>query len=264
MDQYAEMEYKRIGLIDYKLSSIGLGTYGITDYDRAEEAFLYAIERGVNLIDTAEIYNTEDFVGRIVKKAGRENLFITTKIWPNHLGSRESVLKSARASLKRMGIASADLMLIHWPNNSISIEEQVRNFEAVITEGLTTYIGVSNFSVKQMDIARQTVTKAEIVCNQVEYNLSNRSAEADVIPYCQKNRMAVIAYTPIEKGRPSVPKEVVQRTGKTPIQIALRFISMKDNVIPIPKAGRIDHVKEILGSVGWKLRDEDIAYLAGS
>ncbi|MEM0141167.1 MAG: aldo/keto reductase [Thermoplasmatales archaeon] len=259
-----QIEYKHIRLIDEELSAIGLGTYGISNYDKAEKAFLYAIEKGINLIDTAEIYNTEDFVGRLIRKVGREKLFITTKIWPNHLHSRDSVLNSARTSLKKMGIASADLILIHWPNNRMSIEDQVRNFETVILEGLTKYIGVSNFSVEQMEIARQSVKKAEIVCNQVEYNLSNRSPEKEIIPYCRNNGMAVVAYTPIEKGRPSISNELSLSLGKTPVQIALRYLASQENVIPIPKAENIEHVKEIIGSMGWKLEPQQIEKIRDS
>ncbi|MGC8645353.1 MAG: aldo/keto reductase [Thermoplasmata archaeon] len=251
-------EYKVIGSIKERLSAIGLGTYGIRDYDRAEEAFLYAIEAGINFIDTAEIYNTEDFVGRIVRIVGRERLFITTKIWPNNLISRESVLRSAGNSLRRMGISYADLILIHWPNERMKIEDQVKNFEAVFDEGLTRYIGVSNFSIEQMEEARQSTRGAEIVCNQVEYNISKRDVEKDILPYCTERNMGLIAYTPIQKGRPFVATNISERVGKTPVQIALNYLISKDNVIPIPKTEDLTHMKEIIGSMGWRLSREDL------
>ncbi len=258
------IEKRKMGSTGEKVSSIGLGTYGISNYKAAEEAFYYAIDRGVSLIDTAEIYNTEDFVGNVIKKVGRENLFITTKVAPKNLTSKESTLRSAKGSLKKLGISAVDLILIHWPHDIMSISDQVKNIESVRKEGLTRYIGVSNFSVEQMEEARSSTSTSEIVCNQVEYNMTKRDAEKDVIPYCEVNGMSVVAYTPIEKGSPQRykgMKDVSSSTGKTPIQISLNFLMRNSAVIPIPKSENLDHIKEILGSTGWRLKDEEVALL---
>ncbi len=258
------IEMRKMGSTGEKVSSIGLGTYGISNYKAAEEAFYYAIDRGVSLIDTAEIYNTEDFVGNVIKKVGRENLFITTKVAPKNLTSKESTLRSAKGSLKKLGIGAVDLILIHWPHDTMSISDQVKNIESVRKEGLTRYIGVSNFSVEQMEEARSSTSTSEIVCNQVEYNMTKRDVEKDVIPYCEVNGMSVVAYTPIEKGSPQKykgMKDVSSSTGKTPIQISLNFLMRNSAVIPIPKSENLDHIKEILGSTGWRLKDKEIALL---
>lgn len=100
---FPKIDTREMGSTGEKVSAIGLGTYGISNYKKGEEAFAYAVERGVNLIDTAEIYNTEDFVGNVIRKVGRENLFITTKVAPKNLTSKESTLRSARGSLKKVG-----------------------------------------------------------------------------------------------------------------------------------------------------------------
>lgn len=176
-----KVEKRQLGSTGEKVSALGLGTYGINNYEEAETAFEYAFESGVNFLDTAEIYNTEDFVGRVIKKLGKENLFITTKISPDHLVSRDTVMKSARKSLDQLGIKTVDLILIHWPNDSMKIEDQVRNCEIAYSKGLTRYIGVSNFSVEQMEIARQSTNSAEIVCNQVEYNLGRREGRCSLL-----------------------------------------------------------------------------------
>jgi len=160
-----------------------------------------------------------------------------------------------------MGIQTVDLILIHWPNDHMKIEDQVKNFEAVFSEGLTRYIGVSNFSVEQMEEARLSTTSAEIVCDQVKYNLSERGAEKDIIPYCERNKIAVMAYTPIKKGKTSRMKEIKEiskKIDKTPIQVALNFLASRNNVIPIPKTENLEHMKEIIGSQGWKLNSEDL------
>jgi diketogulonate reductase-like aldo/keto reductase len=160
-----------------------------------------------------------------------------------------------------MGIQTVDLILIHWPNDHMKIEDQVKNFEAVFSEGLTRYIGVSNFSVEQMEEARLSTTSAEIMYDQVKYNLSERGAEKDIIPYCERNKIAVMAYTPIEKGKTSRMKEIKEiskKIDKTPIQVALNFLASRNNVIPIPKTENLEHMKEIIGSQGWKLNSEDL------
>ncbi len=261
---FPKVEYKEMGRTGEKVSALGLGTYGISNYKRGEEAFIYAIERGINLIDTAEIYNTEDFVGGIIKKVGRDKLFITTKVWPKNLATKESTLKAARGSLNRLGINSVDLILIHWPHDTLRIPEQVKNIESVHKEGLARYIGVSNFSVDQMEEARNSTSSTELVCNQVKYNLVERSIEKDVIPYCDRNRMTVVAYTPIEKGKSSKIKEVKEiskKLGRTPIQVALNFLMSKKSVIPIPKTEDLGHMKEIIGSLGWKMNSAEIGLI---
>ena len=258
------IEMRKMGSTGEKVSSIGLGTYGISNYKAAEEAFYYAIDRGVSLIDTAEIYNTEDFVGNVIKKVGRENLFITTKVAPKNLTSKERTIKAARGSLNRLGIESVDLILIHWPHDTMSISDQIKNIEAVQKEGLTRYIGVSNFSVEQMEEARLSTSSTEVVCNQVKYNLDEREIERDVIPCCERNAISVVAYTPISKGKSSKSREMKQitnTTGKTPIQISLNFLLRKPGVIPIPKTENIEHMREILGAMGWKLNDDETALL---
>ena len=264
---FPKIDYKEMGSTGEKVSPMGLGTYGIGNYEKAQEAFVYAIERGVNLIDTAEIYNTEDFVGDVIKRVGREKLFITTKVSPKNLVSKESTLSAARGSLKRLGIKEVDLILIHWPHDSMSISDQVKNIESVLTEGLTRHIGVSNFSVEQMEEARHSTKSAEIVCNQVKYNISEKEIEKDVLPYCEKNQMTVVAYTPINKGKLSKTGqvgEISRKSGKTSIQIALNFLMSRSNVIPIPKTESLDHMKEIIGSMGWKLTQEERNVIEGT
>ena len=251
-----KIRYTYLGNTGERVSEIGLGTYGITNYKKAEAAFSYAIERGVNLIDTAEIYNTEDFVGSIIKRFGRDKLFIITKVWPKNLTTKESTIKSARGSLSKLGTDYVDLILIHWPHKNMSIRDQVRNIEAVQKEGLSRFIGVSNFSVEQMEEARNSTASAEIVCNEVKYNLEEREIEEGVLPYSQKKKISVIAYTPLANGNVSKGAsflKIMNETGRTPIQISLNFILSHPGVIPIPKTENIDHMKDILGSVGWSL-----------
>lgn len=266
MSLYDLSDHKYIG--SDKIFAIGLGTYNIKSYDKALDAFLYAITRGVNLIDTAEMYDSgraEEFVGQVVKHVGRSTVFITTKILPSRLVDKDLVLKAAQESLRRLGVSSADLILIHWPNDRMSITEQVRNFEVVYEYGLARYIGVSNFDLAQLREAIEATRKAEIVVDQVHYSVLTRYyVEKELLPYCLEKNITIQAYTPLERGgvvvNPVIVK-IAKKYGKTPVQVALNYLISHRNVIAIPKSERVNHVQEILGSTGWRLKIEDLEYI---
>lgn len=261
-----EEQWKLIG--SDKVSAIGLGTYGIKSYDRAFDSFIYAIDHGINLIDTAEMYDAgraEEFVGTVIKHVGRDAVFIATKLLPRWLEDRELVLKAAEASLRRLGIAYVDLMLIHWPHQRLPIREQVRNFEVVAERGLARYIGVSNFDAPQLREAMESMSKHEIVVNQVHYSIASRHyVEKELLPYCIQHNVVIQAYTPIERGSVvdnQVIRKVAEKLNKTPVQVALNYLISHPNVVAIPKAEKLEHVKEILGSMGWRLEPVDLEYI---
>lgn len=120
---------KKIGKTGEYVSAIGLGTWAIRDYSSALETFVYAIEHGIDNIDTAEMYDNgkaEEIVGEVIRRVGRDKVFITTKLLPEHVVSKDAVLKATKACLRRLGVSEVDLLLIHWPNPSLTISEQVR------------------------------------------------------------------------------------------------------------------------------------------
>lgn len=253
-----------------EVSAIGLGTWAIRDYRRAEEAFLYALQRGIDNIDTAEVYDggrAEEFVGRVVKAFGRDNVFITTKIWPDKLVDRSLVLKAARASLSRLGVRYADLILIHWPNRSMGIREQVRNFEAVYSEGLARYIGVSNFNLRDLAEAVESTSEAEIAVNQVRYSVYHKElVERELMDFCTRNKITIQAYTPIERGsvaRDPLLKRIGEKYGKTAVQVALNYVIRHERVVALVKSESVEHIDELLGSMGWRMAPEDVQALAG-
>jgi diketogulonate reductase-like aldo/keto reductase len=260
------LDYKQIG--SDKVLAIGLGTYGIRSYDKAFETFIYAITRGVNLIDTAELYDggrAEEFVGRVIKHVGRDAVFITTKILPERLDDREKVIRAAEAALRRLGVSYVDLYLIHWPSERVPIPEQIRNFEVLAERGLTRYIGVSNFDLAQLRQAIESTRKYEIVVNQVHYSVVNRLyVEKELLPYCVRNKITIQAYTPIERGSivtNPVLTRIARKYNKSVIQVALNYLISHKNVVAIPKTERLEHAQEILGSLGWRLELADIEYI---
>jgi len=229
------------------------------------------IELGINLIDTAEIYETEGLVGEAIRGFKRDELFIATKVWLSHL-RYDKVLKAAEKSLKRLGCSYIDLYQIHWPNPSIPIEETMRAMSRLVDEGKVRYIGVSNFSLEQFKRAEEALPRYELVSNQVEYSLTARRIEKDLLPYCEQNSVAILAYRPLAHGALAkkqawlirVFEEVsMKHEGKTPAQIALNWLVNRSRVVfPIPRASRPERVVENAGATGWRLGDADMARLA--
>jgi diketogulonate reductase-like aldo/keto reductase len=250
------------------VSDFGIGTWGIGGRSSPEprndvaqiEAIRYALDRGVNVIDTAEMYgsgHTEEIVGRAIKEYDREKLFIITKVWNSHL-SAPDLLRSAEQSLERLGSSYVDLYLIHWPNPSVPIEETISAMEKLVKDGKVRNIGVSNFSVKELQEAMDSTKTCEISANQIEYNYGRREPELDIIPFCEKNNVDVIAYTPIMKGNVD-SYDPLRKIGKkynaTPVQTALNYVMRRS--YPIPKSSRKDHIDELLGALDFRLSDLD-------
>src|SRR5437899_10060301 len=151
------------------------------------------IDRGVSLVDTAELYGSEEVVGMAMKNL-RGRVFIATKT--NHW-RYDDVLKSAEASLMRLGCDLIDLYQLHWPNAAVPIAETMAAMEALVEDGKVRFIGVSNFTISEMQQAQRALRSQKIVSNQVRYSLVDRTIERDLLPYCQRNHVTVIAYSPL-------------------------------------------------------------------
>lgn len=260
-------DLKELGRTGERISAIGLGTFGIRSKEKAREALIKALELGINQIDTAEMYSTESLVGEVARAFGREEVFITTKLLPERFTSREEALGAAKQSMRRLGLSYADLILIHWPNERVSIEEQVRNLEAIANEGLCRYIGVSNFNLTELRVALSSISKHEIVVNQVKYSVLDREIEKDLLPFCVEQGVTIQAYTPLEGGRVSESrflKAIAERYGKTPVQVALNYLISKPRVTAISKTERVERVEEFKGAMGWRLSPEDIELISRS
>ncbi len=261
---------KYIKSISGRVSVIGMGTWGMgggfwsPNYSNDEDwvrALRRGIELGMTLIDTAEMYgggHAEELVGRAIRGFPREELFIVTKVWPNH-ARYDDVIKSARASRERLG-TYIDLYLLHWPAPDVPICETMRAFEKLINDGIVRFVGLSNFDVGGIEDARHCFSKYDIAAVENRYSLLHRVDEASVIPYVQRNGMLYLAYTPLEKGE-FASNEFLRRVGtkygKTAIQVVLNWYVNIDNLVPIPKAGRVEHVEENAGAMGWRLSRED-------
>ena len=252
------MEYRRLGRTDAKVPAIGMGTWRIGSFRTGEEregqvrALRRGVELGMNLIDTAEMYHhgrSEEVVGEAVK-GNREGVFIASKVSPENL-RHDDVVRACRASLRRLGTSYIDLYQVHWPNPRIPIRETMSAMEELVRDGAIRFIGISNFSVAEADEARGALAKSEVVSNQVEYSLANRYVEPEVLPYCVREKMTLIAYSPLARGQipGSAPKALLQKYGMTPAQAALNWVTRNEQVVAIPKAANFTHLEENASSV---------------
>lgn len=259
------MKRKPLGRTGVYIPEIGLGTW---KYRGGIEPLRVGISLGANMIDTAEMYGTEDIVGRAIDGI-RDDVFVATKVSPQHF-HYDDLIKSAETSLKKLNTNVIDLYQLHWPNPGIPIRETMKAMEDLVKWGKIRFIGVSNFSVRQMEEASAALSSNEIVSNQVEYSLVERGIESDLIPYCVKEKVTIIAYSPLARGGllggssrgSKLLEELSRKYGKTKAQIALNWvISKEENIVAIPKADRVEHVKEDCGASGWKLSEDDIKEL---
>ncbi len=263
------LDRKPIGRHGETISAIGIGTWAIRDYTRAEEVLVEAVSLGLDLIDTAEMYGwgrAEELVGRVIRRVGKDNVFVTTKLLPDHFTDRSEALRAMRESLRRLRLSEVDLVLIHWPNRPMSIRDQVRVLEVLAEEGLTRYIGVSNFNREELEEALYSTHKYEIVVNQVKYSVFDRWVENSLLPFAIENNVLIQAYTPLEKGRVArdhMLKEIGEKYGKTAVQVALNYLISRPRVVAIPKTENHKHLYEIKGSLGWRLEPRDIEIIEG-
>ncbi len=258
------MIYKELSKTGEKLSSIGIGTWQLGKNPPEEiRAIKVAIENGVNFVDTAEIYGSEPIVNKAIK--GAKNIFIATKVWPAHF-HYDDVIRACDKSLKNLGVKQIDLYQLHWPNKFIPIEETMRAMESLVKSGKIRYVGVSNFDKTQLIAAQNAMKKEEIVSDQVEYSLMVRGPEEELLPYCKKQKISVIAYSPLGHGKLFMGRykklfDLLSKVGKdyrkTAAQIALNWLISKKEVFAIPKASSVKHAMENAGATSFKLKLKD-------
>jgi diketogulonate reductase-like aldo/keto reductase len=246
------------------IPEVGIGTW---DYHAGPVPLRKGLEAGALFIDTAESYGTEPAVGKAVQSM-RDRVFIATKVSPQNF-HRAALRRSVDTSLRTMGIDVIDLLQLHEPNPSIPITETTGAMVELVDAGKIRFIGVSNFSVEQLQTAQKALGQYPIVSNQVRYNLIDRTIEQDLLPYCQANHVTVIAYCPLARGLnrihdcdPSgVIDEVARMTGKSPAQIFINWCLCKKGVVAIPKGNSTEHILDNCGASDWRLSHEQLALL---
>ena len=270
------MDFKKIAE-GVEIPALGLGTYrmgegrvaGTSDDEGDVEAIRLGIELGLTHIDTAERYasgHSEEVVADAIEPFERRDLFITTKVWHDHL-EHDDLIASMEASLKRLRLDYVDLYLVHWPNPEVPLEETMGALEYCAEEGYTRLIGVSNFSAELISEAQSHLKEHTLVADQVHYNLVEQEPSTELLPYCQRNDIILIAYTPLARGKLTEPgnpvlDELAEKYDKTQAQVSLNWLISQENVVAIPKASNPAHLRDNLGAVGWILNEEDQQRLA--
>ena len=273
------LNFKAFGDGGPKVSEIDMGTYYDPQWIATAKSFGWArgasskvealkagLDGGINLIDTAEIYGSEPLVARAIKGRRREDIFIATKVWSNHL-RRDALVRALEKSLKRLETSYVDLFQVHFPNSRVPIAETMAAMEEMKDKGMLLFIGVSNFSLQQTMDANTALKKSQLASNQVQYSLAHRDIEADILPYCQSNKMSVLPYYPLGHGKLANAgsrrkmEAICSAYSKTSAQVALNWLVAGRDVFAIPRASRADHVREDMGASGWELRPEDRASL---
>ncbi|MBM3225286.1 MAG: aldo/keto reductase [Candidatus Tectomicrobia bacterium] len=262
------MEYKPLGKTGVMVPEIGLGTW---KYRGGVEPLQRGIALGASLIDTAEIYRTENVVGQAIQGM-RERIFLATKVSGEHL-RYDAVLRAAEASLRLLGTEVIDLYQIHWPNARVPIKETMQAMETLVERGQVRYIGVSNFSVRELQAAQAVMTRYPIVANQVLYNLNRRDIERDLLPYCQEHDITILAYTPLDDGRLAatsrlrrnaatrVLEQIATEVQRTMAQVALNWCTTRSHVIAIPKSDSVERTVENCQASDWRLTPTQIRQL---
>ena len=248
--------------------AFGLGTWHMGEDRRrvADEAAAVrlGIDLGMTLIDTAEMYGSggaEEVVAEA--SAGlRDRLFIVSKVLPYN-ASRQGVVEACERSLKRLKTDRIDLYLLHW-RGSVPFAETLAGFERLKRDGKVRHHGVSNLNTEDMKEWIGLAGGETVAANQILYNLSRRGPEWELIPWCRERRIAIMAYSPLEQGRMlgnRALRDIASRHNATAAQVALAWLLRQDGMIVIPKATRLEHVRENRAAADLKLTPEDLAAL---
>lgn len=228
-----------------EVPALGFGTARMDTDEERYRAVSAALEAGYRHLDTAQVYGSEPAVGDALADAAvdREDVFVTTKLSGENR-TRDAVVESTRASCDRLGTDYVDLLLIHWPDDDVPLEDTLRGMNDCRDDGRVRHLGVSNFSVRETAEARE-LSDAPVLTNQVEYHVDNR--QDDLLAYCIDEDLLLTAYSPLGVGDvldDETLAAVGERHGKTPAQVAIRWLLDQPQVATIPMSASPDHIRE--------------------
>ena len=257
-----------------------------------KEALSFALDSGVNFIDTAEMYgkgHSESVSGEVLRNYDRSKVIIATKVNPPHLGKKD-LISSAHNSIERMKCSYIDLYQIHWPDFNVPIKETADALESLVSDGLVRYIGTCNFPLPQLKELVHTLDRNSVVSNQMRYNILQREVEEELVPYMKSENIGMIAWSPIAKGlltgkynEDNIPgddvrkrdrlftREIITRIAplmealkriagsheKTVTQVSLNYLLTKGALV-IPGIKRKEQMAENMGASGFTLTGPEI------
>jgi aryl-alcohol dehydrogenase-like predicted oxidoreductase len=295
------VKYVEVGGV--RLSAIGLGTwqfgsrewnYGTEYADKEAIAITQrALDLGINLIDTAEIYafgKSERIVGRAIE-GRRDEAFLATKVFPI-MPLAPIVVQRGRRSAARLGVDRIDLYQVHWPNPIVPTSTTMQGMRKLVDAGVVNHVGVSNFPLAKWQRAEREFG-GPVLSNQVQYSLAVRKPDRDLIPWAQANDRIVIAYSPLAQGLLSarydgtntpggvrsgnalfLPENIARATplldalreiakahDASPAQVALAWVIRRPNVVAIPGASKVSQLESNAAAADLDLTDEEDARL---
>ncbi|MGI5170611.1 aldo/keto reductase [Spirillospora sp. CA-253888] len=266
------MRYRRLGTTNDRLPVLGQGTWKLehADYGQARRAILTGIDAGMSHLDTAEDYGqgrVEELLGRILSSR-RDEVFLTSKLRPDHAMRAADVRDACYASCRRLGTGHLDLYLLHWPGDA-SLEECVAAFRSLQQEGAICHWGVSNFSGKDLAHLARLSPSGEATCNQVFYHLAERRIEHQVLPRAVQLGMSTVAYSPLGShgfpppGHPGNPvlETIALHHGVSAAQVALAWLSRHDTVLLLPRSYNPDHTLDNAAAADLRLTSADLKAL---
>ena len=258
------MNLKELARTGVRIPEVGIGTW---NYHAGPAPLRRGLEAGALFLDTAPSYGTEPLIAEVIKGL-RGRVFVATKVSPENF-HRADLRKSVDGSLRRLGVDVIDLLQLHAPNPATPIHETMDALGELVDAGKVRFIGVSNFTLHQLREAQAASPRYPIVSNQVRYNICDRTIEGDLLPYCQAQRITVIAYSPLARGLGrirdcdphGVIDELVGITGRSAAQIAINWCLSKDGVVAIPKGNSVEHILDNCAAGDWRLTAEQMARL---
>jgi 2,5-diketo-D-gluconate reductase B len=241
-----------------RIPLLGLGTWDLRGRVCAHTVE-QALRLGYRHIDTAEMYDNEREVGEGLRASGvpRGEVFVTTKIWPTHFAAGE-LERAGGDCLKRLRLSEVDLLLLHWPNPKIPLQETLGALSKVKRQGLARHIGVSNFTATLIEEAQQA-TGEPLVCDQIECH--PYLDQSQTIGACRRHGMAVVAYSPLAKGNVR-DDETLSRIGaahgKSAAQVCLRFL-VQQGIVVIPRTAKVARLAENAAIFDYALSEAEMA-----
>jgi len=253
---------RRVACNGAEIPAIGLGTWELRG-EQCAEIVGAALALGYRHVDTAQMYENEGEVGAAIRASGvpRDEIFLTTKVWRDRLGAGE-LERSVEESLERLDTGYADLVLIHWPNAAVPLQETLEALARVRRDGRARHIGISNFPSAMIDDA-VAVSPEPIVTNQIEYH--PYLDQSKVVETCRKHGISVTAYCPIARARvvgEPVIEEIAAKYGRTPAQVTLHWLIQQPGGIAVPRTQSKSRLAENLDVEGFTLTDEEMAAIA--
>ncbi|RZN31274.1 aldo/keto reductase [Bradyrhizobium sp. Leo121] len=244
-----------------RIPAIGLGTWELRGRTCAR-IVEQALRLGYRHIDTAQMYDNEREVGEGLRASGvrRDDVFITTKVWTTHFRPND-LERSAKESLARLRLTEIDLLLLHWPNPQVPLAETMGALAHAKQLGLARHIGVSNFTVALIEEAVAACAEP-LVCDQVEYH--PYLDQAKVKAACARHGMALVAYSPIAKGRIRNERALARigdRYRKTAAQVCLRWL-VQQNVAAIPRTSKLERLSENINVFDFELSEDDMSLIS--